>query len=163
MCPTAFPADVTLDVADRAMLSDLVHRYAARLDDRQFDSAAALFSDDAELVLPHPPATLEPVSRHRGSPAIGDALAAVATTLRTQHAIVGEVYDIGPRPGTARGRIVCIAHHWVEHADQIRNVVWHLRYDDEYQYVDLQWRIHRRVLTVDAIETRPVRQVRREG
>jgi len=98
-----------------------------------------------------------------GAPPIGDALAAVATTLRTQHAIVGEVYDIGPRPGTARGRIVCIAHHWVEHADQIRNVVWHLRYDDEYQYVDLQWRIHRRVLTVDAIETRPVRQVRREG
>ncbi|WP_343572245.1 hypothetical protein [Mycobacterium sp.] len=28
-CPTVFPADVTLEVADRAMLSDLVHRYAA--------------------------------------------------------------------------------------------------------------------------------------
>ena len=35
--------------ADRAALSDLVHRYAAGVDDRQFDSVAKLFTDTAEL------------------------------------------------------------------------------------------------------------------
>ncbi len=40
---------MTLNAADRAALADLVHRYAARVDDRQFDSAAELFADDAEL------------------------------------------------------------------------------------------------------------------
>ena len=152
-----------LSATDRAALTDLVHRYAAGIDDRQFHSAAKLFTEDAELTLPEPPTTLDPVRRHRGHAAISEALAAVATTIRTQHAIVGEVYDAGPRPGTARGRIACVAHHWVHHDDQIRDVVWHLRYDDEYQRIDADWRICSRALTIDAIETRPARQVRRGG
>ena len=118
-----------------------------------FDSAASFSRTDAELMLPEPPTALEPVHRHRGHAAISEALAAVAATIRTQHAIVGEVYDAGPRPGTAHGRIACIAHHWIQHDDQIRDVVWHLRYDDEYQRIDAGWRIRRRALTIDAIET----------
>jgi hypothetical protein len=151
---------VTLSAPDRAALSDLVHRYAAGVDDQQFDSVAILFADNAELMLPEPPRQLEPVHRHRGRAAIRDAVAAVAATIRTQHAIVGEVYDAGPRPGTAHGRIACIAHHWIQHDDQVRDLTWHLRYDDEYQYVDAEWRIRRRDLTIDAIDNRQVRQVR---
>jgi hypothetical protein len=152
---------VTLSADDRAALTDLVHRYAARVDDRQFNSVAELFTEHAELLLPDPPAILEPVTTHRGHDAIGEALAAVAATLRTQHAIVGEVYDAGPRPGSALGRIACIAHHWVRHDEQIRDVIWHLRYADEYQRTaDAGWRICRRALTIDAIDTRSVRQVR---
>jgi hypothetical protein len=98
---------------------------------------------------------------HFGHHAIVVALAAVASTLRTQHAIVGEVYDPGARPGAARGRIACIAHHWVRHDEQVRDVTWHLRYEDEYQRVtDTEWRIRHRALTIDAIDSRPVRQVR---
>jgi hypothetical protein len=151
---------MTLSGLDRAALTDLVHRYAADVDDRRFDSVAELFTEHAELTLPDPPATLEPIHRHRGRAAIRDAAATVAATIRTQHAVVGEVYDAGPRPGTARGRIACVAHHWIQHGDQLRVVTWHLRYDDEYQYVETQWRIHRRVLTIDAIDNRQVRQVR---
>ena len=81
-----------LTLADRAALSDLVHRYAANIDDRQFDSAAELFAPAAELAVPEPPAALRPVHSHRGQAAIAAALAAVAQTERTQHAIVGEVY-----------------------------------------------------------------------
>jgi len=106
------------------------------------------------------PATLEPVRQFRGRAAIRDAAATVAATIRTQHAVVGEVYDAGPRPGTARGRIACIAHHWIQHGDQLRDVTWHLRYDDEYQCIDTNWRICSRVLTIDAIDNRQVRQVR---
>ena len=83
---------MTLSAADRAALSDLVHRYAAGVDDRQFDSVVELFTEDAELILPDPPTTLEPVHRHRGRAEISAAIAAVAAIIRTEHAIVGEVY-----------------------------------------------------------------------
>ena len=152
---------MTLTAADRTALSDLVHRYAARIDDRQFDSLAELFTEDAELVLPDPPAVLEPVTTHSGRAGISAAVGTVASTVRTQHAIVGEVYDTGHHPGSARGRISCVAHHWVRHEDQIRDVTWHLRYLDEYRRdVDGTWRIGRRALTIDAIDTRAVRVVR---
>ncbi|OOK77756.1 hypothetical protein BZL29_3717 [Mycobacterium kansasii] len=76
-----------------------MHRFAARVDDREFDAAAALFTAAAELTTPDPPATLTPVHSHRGQLAIATAIAAVAQTMRTEHAIVGEVYD------QARGRV----------------------------------------------------------
>jgi len=148
------------DVTDRAALHDLVHRYAAGIDDRQFDSVVSLFVQTAELMLPDPPTELEPVQLHHGHAAIGVALRAVAATIRTEHAIVGEVYDAGPRSDIARGRIACIAHHWTKDRDQLTDVVWHLRYDDEYGLTDAGWRIVRRALTVNAIETRPVRRLR---
>lgn len=151
---------MTLSAIDRAALTDLVHRYAAGVDDRQFDSVASLFTDNAQLMLPDPPRALEPVHQHRGHAAISGAVAAVATTIRTQHALVGEVYAPGAEAGTARGRIACVAHHWIQRDDQMLDVMWHLRYDDEYQLSDTGWRICSRALTIDAIETHPVRQVR---
>jgi hypothetical protein len=150
---------MAFSAADRASLSDLVHRYAASVDDRQFDFVAYLFTVTAELVVPEPPASLQPILVHRGQRAIVSAVAAVAQTVRTEHAIVGEVYDDGPRPATARGRIACVAHHWNERNGELVDVVWHLRYDDEYEATDGGWRISRRALTINAIETRPVRRV----
>src|ERR1700757_1632662 len=82
-----------LSANDRAALSDLAHRYAANVDDRQFDAAAQLFTATAELTVPEPPAALEPIRSHRGQEAIAAAVAAVAAVTRTEHAIVGEVYD----------------------------------------------------------------------
>lgn len=153
---------------DRAALSDLVHRYAAFVDDRQFDAVAMLFTDTADLVVADPPATLEPVHAHRGRDAIAAAVAAVARVARTEHAIVGEVYDEGPRQDLARGRITGIAHHWGQRSNgedgtEIVDVVWHLRYDDKYQLTDAGWRISRRELTVNAIETRQARRLRPPG
>ncbi len=91
-------------------------------------------------------------------------MAAVARLARTEHAIVGEVYDVGPRLDFAHGRITGIAHHWSERSGedgtQILDVVWHLRYDDQYRLTDAGWRISRRALTVNAIETRPTRWLR---
>lgn len=151
---------MTISPTDRAALTDLVHRYAAGVDDRQFDSVATLFTEDAELAVPDPPAELAPVHSHHGRAAIGAAIATVATTVRTEHAVVGEVYDDGAHPGSARGRIACVAHHWMQHGDQLTDVVWHLRYDDEYQRTDAGWRISKRMLTINAIEHRPVRRLR---
>ncbi len=151
---------MTFTPSDRAAFSDLVHRYAAGVDDRQFDAVISLFTRSAELTVPDPPATLEPVNRHCGHAAIGAAVAAVAGALRTEHAVVGEVYETGSGPGLARGRIACIAHHWYERTDGLTDLVWHLRYDDEYQRTEAGWRISRRALTINAIEIRPMRRVR---
>jgi hypothetical protein len=150
---------MTLSVDDRMALGDLVHRYAANVDDRQFDSVATLFTETAELVVPEPPAVLGPVRSHRGQEAIAAAVAAVAAVSRTEHAIVGEVYDEAPGPGTASGRVACIAHHWSQRGDEVVDVVWHLRYDDDYQLTDGGWRISRRALTINAIESRPARRL----
>ena len=150
---------MNISVNEGAALRDLVHRYAACVDDRHFVSVTALFTADAELIVPEPPAALEPIHSHRGREAIAAAVAAVTQTTRTEHAIVGEVYDEGPRPGSARGRIACIAHHWNQRSEELIDVVWHLRYDDEYELTDSGWRISRRALTINAIETRPLRRL----
>lgn len=149
---------MTLSAEDRVALSELVHRYAAHVDDRQFATVAELFTDEAELVVPDPPADLTPLHPHRGREAIAAAVGAVAAVVRTEHAIVGEVYD--EAPGAATGRIACVAHHWNRRGDEFVDVVWHLRYDDEYETTDAGWRIRRRELTINAIETRPVRRLR---
>lgn len=150
---------MTLSADHRAALSDLVHRYAAHVDDHEFAAVAELFTASAELLVPVPPADLRPTQTHRGRDAIGTAVAAVAAVMRTEHAIVGEVYDAAERPGTARGRIACVAHHWNQRDDELVDVAWHLRYDDEYALTQAGWRIARRALTVNAIETRPVRRL----
>jgi hypothetical protein len=149
-----------LSVTDRAAITDLAHRYAAGIDDRQFGAVIKLFTDTAELTVPDPPTVLNPVHRHRGHPAISRAIATVAATIRTEHAIVGEVYDAGSEPDNARGRIACIAHHWMQRGDQVRDLVWHLCYDDEYQRTDAGWRICRRMLTINAVENRGVSSLR---
>lgn len=151
---------MTLSVPDRLDLSALVHRYAAAVDDRDFATAVGLFAADAELVLPEPPDLLTPVRTHRGADEIGAALAAATTVERTLHAIDSEVYTAGPTSAVAQGRIAATAHHWSRRSDGTTDLVWYLRYDDEYQRSASGWLLTRRALTIDAIETRPARRLR---
>jgi len=60
-CAQRLGFDVTLSVADRLALADLVHLYAAAVDDRRFDDVVELFTETAELHLPDPPRTLDPI------------------------------------------------------------------------------------------------------
>jgi hypothetical protein len=153
-----------VNVGDRIALADLVHAYAAAVDDRRFDDAAELFTDAAELALPDPPQFLEPIRQHVGRSAIRSGLASVAAVPRTEHAIVGEVYWPGGTTDEAHGRITCLAHHWSrrdnQHAHDFTDLVWHLRYDDRYVRTESGWRVAARALTINAIETRPARRVR---
>ena len=146
--------------ADRLMLSDLVHRYAGYIDERQFDSAAKLFRATADLILPDPPGRLDPVIRHHGPDAVRTALDALRATIRTQHAIVGEIYTAGEQKGRALGSIAGVAHHWTSRKGQLVDVVWYLRYVDEYQRTTNGWLLARRSVFIDAIESRQVRYVR---
>jgi hypothetical protein len=143
----------------RLALTDLVHRYAALVDDRRFDDVTALFTEDATLSLPDPPESLEPTVFHRGHADIRNAVAAVAAVARTQHAIVGEVYT-AQTPAEARGRIGCIAHHWSVRDEQVIDIAWHMRYADEYVRSAGEWLFRSRALSIDAIEKRPARRLR---
>jgi hypothetical protein len=147
-------------VADRLALTDLVHLYAAAVDDRRFDDVVELFTDTAELRLPDPPRELTPVGVQLGRAGVRAAMNALSAVDRTEHAIVGEVYAASPDPDYALGRITCIAHHWSAGGGQPTDLVWHLRYDDEYLRTRAGWRINGRALTINAIETRQVRRLR---
>jgi hypothetical protein len=151
---------MSLNAYDRLALTDLVHLYASAVDDRRFDDVVELFTETAELRLPDPPRSMEPVRCQQGRQGVREAMTALAAVTRTEHAIVGEVYAPGDDSNYALGRITCIAHHWTADGDQITDLVWHLRYDDEYLRTRSGWRIHGRALTINAIETRPVRRLR---
>lgn len=127
-------------------LSQLVHRYAARVDDGL--GVGALFTEDGVLVVPDPPDVLDPVLEHAGRDAIQ---AATTVGIRTFHEVVGTVFD-----GHC-GRIACVAHHLVK---PDLDLVWHVRYADTYAEVDGTWLIERRELSIDLIETRPLKRSR---
>jgi uncharacterized protein (TIGR02246 family) len=147
---------MTLRTGDRAELADLVARYALHVDRRDLDAMAGLFTEDAVFVLPDPPKELRPVLEHTGREAIRRALSSVEAVPVTFHAVVGQVFDAGPEPDTATGAVACVAHHLTER-DTVMDLVWHLRYTDAYRREDGAWRIARRALGIDWIETRPVR------
>src|SRR3546814_557137 len=80
----------TLGCADRAALSDLVHRYAAGVDDRDFDSVAALFTEDGILAAAAPPKHLDPVTEHVGRDGVLEAMQALLAVRGTFPAVAGD-------------------------------------------------------------------------
>jgi hypothetical protein len=152
----------SLSPADRLALDDLVHRYALLVDQRAFTAVGELFTPDAELVLPDPPASLLPTVEVLGRDAVVAALGRLTGFATTFHAVVGRIADTDPdRPDRATGRVACEAHHVsVVEDGQARDLTWYLHYDDAYAQVDGRWLIARRALTVEAITTGAVRKVR---
>ena len=151
---------MTLDVADRLALTDLAARYALHADARDLPALTGLFAEDAVLVLPDAPERLDPVRTFTGRAEIAAALAALETIHVTFHALVGEVFDAGPEPGTATGQVACVAHHDTRKG---ADLVWHTRYADAYRLDGGTWRFARRELRIYTIETRPVRRFRGAG
>jgi ketosteroid isomerase-like protein len=145
---------------DQVEIADLSYRYAACADDRDADGAAALFTPDGVLMVPEPPASLGPVREHRGQAAIRRSFAPLDELVLTFHAMAGIVIDAGAEPGTARGRVSCIAHHVAARGAGGRDHVWYLHYRDDYLRTDEGWRIARRDLYIDLLDSRPVDLVR---
>ncbi|GAA2358366.1 nuclear transport factor 2 family protein [Dactylosporangium salmoneum] len=142
----------------REQLGDLAHRYAYLVDRRELSAAVELFTADAVLVLPDPPARLDPVRAYAGRQQIAEALAPLHGIAATMHGILGLVLEPA-EPGTARGWVSGVAHHVTEHPDgAITDLVWYLRYADHYRHDDGRWLIARRELSIEWIEVRPVRR-----
>ncbi|MDP9183667.1 MAG: nuclear transport factor 2 family protein [Actinomycetota bacterium] len=118
------------------------------MDDRDFSAVAALFAPDGVLALARPPKHLDPVVEHVGPAGVLEAMRALESVPRTFHAVVGQVYD-----GT-HGRIACVAHHLVPRDGVVTDVVWHLRYLDDYVETPSGWLFARRAVHVDLVESR---------
>ncbi|OPG03576.1 nuclear transport factor 2 family protein [Microbispora sp. GKU 823] len=150
--------------ADAAALTDLVAQYALYADERDFAHLTGLFTEDGVLVLPDPPRALGPVLARTGHEEIAAAMTALESLTMTFHALAGQVFEPGPEPGTATGAVACVAHHLSVRDGAPSDLVWHLRYADTYRRHNGAWRITRREVRIEWIETRPVRRVRgREG
>ncbi|WP_336883161.1 nuclear transport factor 2 family protein [Rhodococcus globerulus] len=146
-----------LSVQDRLELIDLSARYAACVDARDFDGMVGLFAPGAVLTLPDPPGRMDAVLEFAGSTAIREALGALGDYPLTQHLVAGHVLDKGLAADTASGTVACIANHLARRPDgRVKNLVWHLRYDDEYQWTDAGWRFSRRSVNLLWIESQGV-------
>ncbi|WP_182348378.1 nuclear transport factor 2 family protein [Tomitella gaofuii] len=148
-----------LALADRIALTDLVHRYAALVDDRDLAGLGALFTADAVLRQPRPPEEMAPVDEIGGRDAIVRNFARLEGLRTTQHAVVGTVFTAGP-PGQAWGRVACIAHHVSGPDARLVDHAWHLTYEDAYRRTGDAWLIAERTLWLSWIEKRTVGAVR---
>ena len=150
-----------MTVPDIAPARELAHRYAAAVDEGRIEEAVALFTSEAVLHLPDPPRHLEPVAAHHGHAEIRSALGTVLSLRATVHEITGQVLE-PIAEGHLRGRTTCAAHHFLdprEASDTARDLVWRVRYDDEYVECAGRWLIASRRMTVIAVGVYPVRAV----
>jgi len=146
----------SLTDADRGALTDLVHRYAAGVDDRDLSAVAGLFCPDGVLVVPDDPVGSASSSVHAGRESVESALQQVLALRATVHAVVGIVLEAGPGHDQATGRVACIAHHVFARHDGARAETWHVVYRDQYRRTSAGWRIARRELQVRFVERRTV-------
>lgn len=149
--------------ADRADLTALVHAYAYAVDARQPDLVASLFASDGVLMVPSAPQHLTPTREITDPAAIAHELAQLEAFVVTSHNIVGH-HLIESTATTARGVTRCEAHHVSRRGDEeLRDLVWNLRYSDDYVRTDAGWQFARRELTIDIVEVRTVRDATPRG
>ena len=120
-----------------------------RVDARDWDAGAALFTEDGVLVVPDPPEHLGPVHASHGRAEIRAALAELEATDRTRHEVTRRRAG---RAGRLRGA--------PRHGRPVHRLAPALR--RRVRQTDDGWRIARRELHIDRIATHPpVAQIRR--
>lgn len=146
---------MTLSALDRIELADLVARYAACVDRRETPALLELFAVDGVLVQPDPPRSLMPVVERRGRDEVAEAMAGLSQVPVTVHGLLGSTFEAAGDGAT--GRTACAAHHLRTGRDgEVRDVCWHLHYDDTYVRGGNGWLFAERRATVDFIEVRRV-------
>jgi hypothetical protein len=158
---------------DRDALQELSLAYAAAADARDGEALAALFVEGGALVVPRYPVDLRPVVTRSGP----DALAQVAEMLgrydRTFHLVADGRFAV--EGDHAKGEVPCVAHH-VMAAEGAEggtagsgppapagppgragtDMVWFIRYRDQYRRTASGWRFVRRELHLQWVEEHPV-------
>lgn len=152
---------------DRDGLRELSLAYAAAADARDGEALAALFVEGGALVVPRYPVDLRPVVTRSGP----DALAQVAEMLgrydRTFHIVADGRFVV--EGDHASGEVQCVAHHVTaaEEAEEDsagsgppvcagNDMVWFIRYRDQYRRTASGWRFVRRELHLQWVEEHPV-------
>ncbi|GAB3047315.1 hypothetical protein GCM10027053_01470 [Intrasporangium mesophilum] len=124
--------DLVREVADRLEIGELIARYAAAVDDRDYAAVVAAFTEDGTLS--------RPPWRVTGAADLDEAYrAALGRYEWTVHSVHGHAVDF---TGTDRaiGFVGCHAEHALD--GEVVSVA--LRYRDEYRRVDGRWRFRSR-------------------
>ncbi|HEY5110394.1 MAG TPA: nuclear transport factor 2 family protein [Acidimicrobiales bacterium] len=140
-----------------ASLLGLALGYAAAVDALDGAAFADLFTDDGELWVPDLAAGGEPTIRRAGREQLERIPSGLARYRATHHAVRASDYEV--TGGTATGEVTGVAHHLrvdVDGYDGGTDVIWYLRYVDDYVDTAGAWRIVRRVLHLQGIEERAV-------
>ena len=131
----ATPAELSRE--DREELVALGHAYAFAADARDFEGFAALFTPDGVLISSR--------FRYEGREEIATGVSGLTRYDRTFHFVGQSRHWIAD--GVVRGETYCIAHHFIETADEgTRDRVMYIHYRDEYARHEGAWRFAHREL-----------------
>jgi hypothetical protein len=158
-------------LSDQDELRSLSVEYAAAVDDRDGEGLSRLFVADGELVVPNLHDDLEPVIIRSGHDALRRVPDGLRRFDRTFHQLSNHRYAV--EGGLASGRVQCVAHHVTSAPDGTAgdgtsgdgtagdgtagtDVVWYIRYRDDYRRTDGGWKFVRRELHLQWVEDRPI-------
>jgi len=149
--------------ADEQALRHLTIAYATAVDELDGDELAELFVPDGELVVPNFPEDLRPVVTRTGHDAIRKVPEGLRRYARTFHQVSDHRFAIAG--GAATGAVRCVAHHLLAEDPTAAatggggpgtDVVWFIRYADEYRLTGSGWKFLRRVLHLLWVEEHSV-------
>ena len=143
----------TIDAEDRIAIADLVNTYAQRVDRKDVDGIAVLFTEDGEMVVYPEPGSSEP-RLIKGREAVREGLSDLHRYNVTFHAIANHTATIDGDSAVAETG--CVAHHITGAEGEERDRVWYLRYTDSLRRVDGRWRFARRELRVEIVTRGPL-------
>ncbi len=139
--------------------------YTSAVDDRDGERFSQLFVADGELVVPNFPEQLGPVITRAGHQALRRVPEGLSAYDRTLHQLSNHRYALDG--DQASGEVHCVAHHLSRVVDQpvavgpagsvATDVVWYVRYRDDYRRTEAGWKFVRRELHLLWVEDHPVR------
>ena len=134
-----------------AALFDLCTDYGTAVDDGDGERLAGLFVPDGALVVPKFPDDLRPVITRSGHEALRRIPEGLRTYDRTFHQMTNQRYVVDG--GRATGDVYCVAHHASSAGVGYgTDLVWFIRYRDEYRETAEGWRFVRRELNLQWVE-----------
>ena len=154
------PSGIASDAA--VGLRSLSLGYAAAVDALDGPGFADLFTPEGELWVPDPRTGGDPTICRAGRDRLERIPSGLAGYHATRHAVWATAYDV--EGDTATGVVDGVAHHLGDDPDPDAgggpvDLVWYLRYVDEYVRTAGGWRFTRRALHLDHVERRPLRRL----
>jgi len=142
--------------------------YATAVDQRDGQRLSGLFVADGALVVPRYPDDLRPVITRSGAEQLRRVPEGLTRYALTFHQLTNHRYEVAG--ALASGEVLCVAHHLsADPADPAdpggdrsraggpgTDMVWFIRYHDEYRRTDAGWRFVRRELHLQWVEDHPV-------
>ncbi len=149
---------MSLPAADAIELRQLVDRYADAVDRRDGPAVAGLFAPDGVLRVQ---ADGGPIEAEFAGAGVAGVLETLVAYHRTFHHVGGAVFEAGPAPGGASGRVQCIAHHYERTGNGPVDLEMMIHYHDRYSRETGRWLIAERRVAIEWTELHPAHPVRR--